>query len=149
MCREAVVRSKFEMPWRLRLARLAAPTVGAAHSSRAARPGIARAPPLSTLVACALCPRRRPRCRRPCHRVHAIIVSMSFHRACHTVCVCVRGGFPRGASPGSEVRAQGASFSSVGVVGAVARRSAPRVDDCYGWPIRRASQSIGTSRWEA
>ena len=43
---------------------------------------------------------RSTRRRRPCHRVHAIIVSISFHRACHTVCVCVRGGFPRGASPG-------------------------------------------------
>ena len=66
------------------LAPLVVPTVGAAHSSRAARPGIARRRSRR------LCPRRRPRRRRPCHRVHAITVSMSFHRACHTVCVCAR-----------------------------------------------------------
>ena len=33
---------------------------------------------------------RSARRRRPCHRVHAITVSMSFHRACHAVCVCAR-----------------------------------------------------------
>ena len=52
---------------------------------RAARPGIARRRSRR------LCPRRCPCRRRPCHRVHAITVSMSCHRACHTVCeVCVR-----------------------------------------------------------
>ena len=37
--------------------------------------------------------------------------------------------FPRGAW-------QVASYSSVGAVRVVARRSAPHVDDCYGWPTQ-------------
>ena len=66
------------------LAPLVAPTVGAAHPSRAARPGIARRRSRR------LRPRLRPRRRRLCHRVHAITVPMSFHRACHAVCVRAR-----------------------------------------------------------
>ena len=79
------------------LAPLAAPTVGAAHSSRAARPGIARAPPLS-LVACALAcallapSPPSPLSQRACHHcvrdipscMPPVRVCVRAHLACHS-----------------------------------------------------------------
>ena len=44
---------------------------------------------------------------------------------------------------------QVASFSPVGVVRAVARRSVHRVDDCYGWPTGAHHNRAAFSRWEA
>ena len=56
---------------------------------------------------------------------------------------------PSGPLGSFEERYQVACFSPVGVVGAVTRRPALRVDDCYGWPIAhwRVSRSNGTQRW--
>ena len=79
------------------LAPLVAPTVGAAHSSRAARPGIARAPPLS-LVACALAcallapSPPSPLSQRACHHcvrdipscMPPVRVCVRAHLACHS-----------------------------------------------------------------
>jgi hypothetical protein len=41
------------------------------------------------------------------------------------------------------------SYSPVGVVRAVTRRSVCRVDDCYGWPTGAHHNRAASSRWEA
>jgi hypothetical protein len=59
-------------------------------SAAAASEAVEEAPKGATGAVASSAASRSTRRRRPCHRVHAITVSMSFHRACHAVCVCVR-----------------------------------------------------------
>ena len=75
---------------------------------------------------------------------------------CRSACAAAPGHDQATAKPSGplgsfEERYQVACFSPVGVVGAVTRRPALRVDDCYGWPIAhwRVSRSNGTQRWKA
>ena len=125
-----------------------------------------------TLLAPALVPRvlgQVARCRRarrcwPLSRLSRASLSLSFLsrpsllllllplRLCG--CAWARSSHsykPSGPLGSFEERYQVACFSPVGVVGAVTRRPALRVDDCYGWPIAhwRVSRSNGTQRWKA
>ena len=86
----------------------------------------------------------------PCHPcVHVIPVSMPSLCPCHSIAyVGSKPAYPPG--PAFLHGAwQVASFSPVGVVRAVARRSVLRVDDCYGWPTGAHHNRAASSRWEA